>query len=75
MPYKERYKDRTKQAAYENACDCFYFGSGKSEWNPCGLPLPEQKEVWRLAYWDMAEPDIEHGRMENDSYVFKQLYM
>lgn len=27
---KNRHKDRQKQAAYENAYDCLYYGYGKS---------------------------------------------
>jgi len=70
MAYKERYQDLRKQAAYENACDCRYFGMGSKDWVDCGLSKPEREEVWKLAFWDMAEPDCEHGKMVGDRYVF-----
>lgn len=70
MSYKNRYKSKVKQAAYENACDCMYYGMSSKEWNSCLLDLEEKKEVWKLAFWDVAEPDIEHGRMDGDTYKF-----
>lgn len=29
----KRYNDVKLQAAYENACDCLYYGYGKKVWN------------------------------------------
>jgi len=71
---KDRYQNRAKQAAYENAYDCFYFGMGSADWNDCGIDPELRPEVWRLAFWDCAEPDYEHGDMKNDIYVFWPLY-
>ena len=71
--YKKRYSG-IKQAAYENACDCMYYGIPSSEWVDCGIEEQERHEVWRLAFWDMAEPDIEHGRMVDNVYHFDPAY-
>lgn len=70
MKYKYRYRNRTKQNAYENACDCHYYGFGPGDWNDCGIPAECREELWRLAFWDMAEGDIEHGTMIDDVYHF-----
>ena len=51
---KNRYKDRQKQAAYENAYDCLYYGYGKSYWNSCGLDKQSQNEVWKQAFQDIC---------------------
>ncbi len=75
MEYKSRYKNVDKQFSYENACDQFYWGMGRSDW--CCSPkltAEERDEVWRLAFWDMAEPDIEHGEMVRDVYRFAPEY-
>lgn len=71
---KNRYNDRAKQAAYENAYDCFYFGMSSKDWNDCGIHQDQRAEVWRLAFWDCAEPDYEHGDMVDDTYVFWEQY-
>ena len=42
------------QAAYENACDCLYYGYGKSAWNNCGLPKPTANMIWERAKYDLA---------------------
>ena len=68
--YKKRYKDSVKQNAYENACDCHRYGMSSKDWNDCGLSPLDKCEVWRLAFWDTAEPNCEHGKMLNDVYWF-----
>ena len=70
MEYKTRYKRTDKQNAYENACDCMRFGMSSADWNDCGLSIGERREVWRLAFWDTAEPDREHGKMVRGVYRF-----
>lgn len=45
----KRYNDMKKQAAHENACDCLYYGYGKSVWNSCGLDAVTASAVWRKA--------------------------
>lgn len=75
MNYKARYESVDKQASYENACDQLYYGMGRDSW--CVSPrlsAKEKDEVWRLAFWDMAEPDIEHGDMVDDVYRFAPAY-
>ncbi len=75
MAHKSRYQNVDKQISYENACDQFYWGMGRSDW--CCSPRltdEEKDEVWRLAFWDMAEPDIEHGKMVDDVYRFAPAY-
>lgn len=53
---KNRYNnDGQKQAAYENACDCLYYGFGKNVWNNCGLDEQLSKEVWKQAFEDMSD--------------------
>ena len=44
----------TKQAAFENACDCLWFGCGRKDWNNCGLSPKESDEVWKKAYEYMS---------------------
>ena len=44
-----------KQAAYENACDCLYYGYGRKYWNFCELEESEANEVWNQAFNDIAE--------------------
>lgn len=36
-------------AAYENACDCFYYGEGWDKWNSCGLDNDTATRVWNAA--------------------------
>lgn len=45
----KRYNDMKLQAAHENACDCLYYGYGKSVWNSCGLDAVTASAVWRKA--------------------------
>ena len=54
MYYKNRYSNKQKQNAYMNACDCLYYGCGKSYWNSCGLSDDDAAEVWKQAYKDMT---------------------
>lgn len=53
--YIKRYQDQALQGAYENACDCHYYGMGSRAWNDCGIDKDRRAEVWKLAFWDMAE--------------------
>ena len=61
MAYKRRYERQEKQNAYENACDCRYYGMARRDCCFCGLSKEESDEVWRLSFWDMAEPEREHA--------------
>lgn len=44
-----------EQAAFENACDCLYYGFGRSYWNACGLPEEEAAQVWQKAIDYLAQ--------------------
>lgn len=55
MYYKKRYTNQQKQNAYMNACDCLYYGYGKSSWNSCGLSEEDATEVWKQAYKDLCK--------------------
>lgn len=55
--YIKRYENQTMQNAYENACDCHYYGMGPKDWHDCGIPKERRAEVWKVAFWDMAEND------------------
>lgn len=46
---KRMYTDNTRQAAFENACDCMIYGYGRTVWNDCGLSDADAKEVWETA--------------------------
>lgn len=54
MIYRQRFKDKTKQNAYMNACDCLYYGYGREFWNDCGIAPEERNEVWRQAKLDIG---------------------
>ena len=62
MAYVERYSDPQLQAAYENACDCLYYGMGPSGWTDCGIPQEKRKEVWAVAWYDMGDGFEDEGR-------------
>lgn len=55
MYYKKRYTNQQKQNAYMNACDCLYYGYGKSDWNNCGLSDEDAAEVWKQAHKDLCK--------------------
>ena len=53
--YLLRYpKDKRKQDAYENACDCIKWGIGSEEWHYCGLLKYDKIHVWNMAIRDMG---------------------
>ena len=52
---KNRYKDKQKQVAYENAYDCLYYGYDKGYWNSCGLDEQSSNEVWKQAFKDICK--------------------
>lgn len=52
--YKERYTNRQMQDAYENACDCLYYGMSIQKWDNCGLGKSLALQVWEQAFDDMA---------------------
>ena len=52
------YKDPIKQAAFENAYDCLYYGYGKSYWDSCGLSESDAKKVWKKAFETICEEDL-----------------
>lgn len=62
MAYCKRYEDQQSQAAYENACDCLYFGMGPKHWNDCGITKEKRREVWAVAWYDMGDGAEENGR-------------
>ena len=44
--------------AYQNACDCIYYGYGKSYWDDCGLDNESiANQVWKAAKNDLASND------------------
>lgn len=45
------------QAAFENACDCLYYGYGRQYWNDCGLPKKEADKVWKEAHRYLGNKD------------------
>lgn len=49
-------KARTQQErnAYENACDCLYYGYGRKHWNACGLSEKEAAQIWQEAREQLA---------------------
>ena len=53
MNTKETLKSKAERAAYEDARDCLYFGSGKCFWRDCGLSPERREAVWRKAVEDM----------------------
>ena len=61
MTYVVRYRDQRLQAAYENACDCLYYGMGTGYWNDCGIPAEKRKEVWAVAWYDMGDGFEDNG--------------
>jgi len=54
---QRRYKDPIRQAAYENARDCLYYGYGRAFWSRCGVAPEEADAIWRRALMDMAEEE------------------
>lgn len=55
MNYPKLYKEQQKQFAFENACDCLYFGMGRDDCNWCGLGIVDQIFIWDRAFNYMAE--------------------
>lgn len=51
------YNDDDKQAAFENACDCLYYGFSRKYWNSCGLSEQDADEVWKRAIEHMTRDD------------------
>lgn len=47
-------------AAYENACDCFYYGEGKDKWNSCGLDDETASRVWVSACIMMSKNESDN---------------
>ena len=56
--YKRRYKNQTEQNAYENACDCHYYGVSSREWNDCGITQAKRATIWHKAWEDVANNDF-----------------
>jgi len=54
MVYRERFKDKVKQKAYMNACDCLFYGDGQELWDDCGLDAVDRREVWAQARFDVG---------------------
>lgn len=55
MRYLQRYEDQRLQNAYENACDCRYFGMGILDWVDCGVSKEQRKEIWAVSWYDMGD--------------------
>lgn len=53
------FRDTRLEVAYENACDCLYYGEGRSTWQPGELTPEEQDIVWQLAS-DALENDYRY---------------
>ena len=55
----KRYGNKVMQAAYENACDCLYYGYGKQFWITHdynqALPLEISNEIWHQAFEDISK--------------------
>ena len=47
-------RNEREQAAYENACDCIYYGYERGRWNSCGLSTEDADRIWKEAYYDMT---------------------
>lgn len=62
MAYTRRYECDQLQAAYENACDCMYYGMGPKFWNDCGIPQEKRKEVWAVAWFDLGDGCEDNGK-------------
>lgn len=43
-------RDRCERNAFENACDCLYYGYGSTSWNDCGIDPDRRKPIWMAAY-------------------------
>lgn len=43
------------QNAFENCCDCLFYGEKMLPSYFCGIPKEREREVYRDAYWWMAE--------------------
>ena len=54
MTYKRRYADQAEQNAYENVCDCHYFGMGSKDWEDCGIEKERRAEIWYQSWVDLA---------------------
>ena len=46
---KRRFKNKVEQYAFENACDCLYYGFGRKIWNNLGLDKETSDRIWQLA--------------------------
>ena len=57
----------TNRAAYENACDCLYYGYGRDKWNSCGLEGVNADAVWNQAKEDMGNGLGRYGRLNENS--------
>ena len=48
------YKDMKLQAAYENACDCLYYGCGWDVWNRYDIDDDTARRIWKTAKNNLA---------------------
>lgn len=62
MEYIRRYENQTEQNAYENACDCLYYGMGPNIWDDCGIQQDMRKEIWAVAWYDIGDGCEENGK-------------
>ncbi len=57
LKYKKRYQNKTEQCAYENACDCIYYGYSIKYWIDCGIDKGKRDSIWNAALTDMASDE------------------
>jgi hypothetical protein len=43
--------------AFENACDCHYYGMSSREWVDCGIPSEHRAAIWEAAFYLLAEEE------------------
>lgn len=58
----ESISSKANRAAYENACDCLYYGYGRDKWNSCGIEGAEADMIWNQAKEDLGNGTGRYGR-------------
>ena len=58
----ESVSSKANRAAYENACDCLYYGYGRDKWNSCGIEGAEADMIWNQAKEDLGNGTGRYGR-------------
>lgn len=62
LSYPQKYHENLqKQAAFDNACDYFYYGYGKQRWidngHNLGLSEDDSNKVWHEAFEYMSQSE------------------